>query len=151
MYDQWLEAVDKGNIAGCMMLDLSAAYDLANHQLILDKLRLYGFDDLAIKWMKSYLSGRSQCVYVDGEFSDVLEVDVGVPQGSVLGGLLYVLLVGDLPEVVHEHAAEYNYSMNCGGLTAFVDDSTYSVSESTRGNFLRSTENLMIIWVTSAL
>ena len=94
MYDQWIEAVDKGNIAGCMMLDLSAAYDLANHQIILDKLELYGFDELSVKWMKSYLSGRSQCVYVDGELSDMLSVDVGVPQGSVLGGLLYVLLVG---------------------------------------------------------
>ena len=140
MYDQWLEAVDKGNIAGCMMLDLSAAYDLANHQVILDKLKLYGFDELSIKWMKSYLSGRSQCVYVDGELSNMIEVDVGVPQGSVLGGLLYVLLVGDLPEVVHEHddlddeqLGGCNFNLNCdecGGLTAFVDDSTYSVSAS---------------------
>ena len=48
--------------------------------------------------MKSYLSSRSQCVYIDGELSDTLQVDVGVPQGSVLGGLLYVLLVGDLKQ-----------------------------------------------------
>ena len=91
--------------------------------------------------MESYLSGRSQCVSIDGELSDVLEVDVGVPQGSVLGGLLYVLLVGELPQVIHENhsEAEYNqtsessyntYCKNCGGLAAFVDDSTYSVSAS---------------------
>ena len=139
MHDQWVEAVDKGDMVGCMMLDLSAAYDLANHSLILDKLRMYGFEDSAVGWMRSYLCGRSQCVYIDGELSDVLEVDVGVPQGSVLGGLLYVLLVGDLPQVVHENHEESEYNQDCesrynkscqecGGLTAFVDDSTYSVA-----------------------
>ena len=140
LYDQWLEAVDNGNIAGCMMLDLSAAYDLANHDLILGKLELYGFEQSTIKWMRSYLEGRTQCVYIDGELSDTLAVNVGVPQGSVLGGLLYVLLVGDLPEVVHGHDAEeddqgvqcdYNlHCEDCGGLTAFVDDSTFQVAAS---------------------
>ena len=138
LYDQWLEAVDNDNIVGCMMLDLSAAYDLANHDLILRKLELYGFEPSTIRWMKSYLEGRSQCVYIDGELSDTLESHVGVPQGSVLGGLLYVLLVGDLPEVVHGHAADEDgqgvqcdfnlHCEDCGGLTAFVDDSTYQVS-----------------------
>ena len=66
MYDQWMEAVDKGNMAGCIMLDLSAAYDLADHDLILKKLELYGFEESSISWMKSYLSNRSQCVYIDG-------------------------------------------------------------------------------------
>ena len=139
MHVQWASALDKGELVGCMMLDLSAAYDLASHNLILEKLKIYGFQDCALKWIESYLSGRSQCVYIDGELSDVLEVDVGVPQGSVLGGLLYVLLVGELPQVIHEEHNEDEYNQTsesrynihcekCGGLAAFVDDSTYSVS-----------------------
>ena len=141
LHDQWLQAVDRGDMAACMMLDLSAAYDLANHKLILEKLELYGFEPCTIEWMESYLSGRLQCVHIDGELSDTMESDVGVPQGSILGGLLYVLLVGDLPEVVHDHDAQqeddggqdnqciYNmHCRDCGGLTAFVDDSTYQTS-----------------------
>ena len=88
--------------------------------------------------MQSYLYNLSHCVYIDGELSDTIESDVGVPQGSILGGLLYVLLVGDLPEVVHEHdqvtqqeednEKESQHCRKCGGLTAFVDDSTYQAS-----------------------
>ena len=54
-------------------------------------------------WFWSYLHARSQCVYVDGKVSGFEVVDVGVPQGSVLGALLYILFVNDLPEVVHGH------------------------------------------------
>ena len=53
MHDQWAEAVDKKDMVGCMMLDLSAAYDLANHNLILDKLKVYVFEDSVVGWMQS--------------------------------------------------------------------------------------------------
>ena len=103
MYDGWVESLENDEMAGVMMLDLSAAFDLVDHQLLLQKLELLGFDKPAVLWMWSYLCGRSQCVYVDGKFSDLEPVEVGVPQGSVLGALLYILFVNDLPEVVHGH------------------------------------------------
>ena len=140
MYDSWIESIECDEMAGVMMLDLSAAFDLVDHELLLKKLELLGFDQNTVIWFWSYLRGRSQCVYVDGKLSDFEHVSVGVPQGSVLGALLYILFVNDLPEVVHGHNGaapelgkkeEVSFNIkcfDCGSLCCYVDDSTYMYS-----------------------
>ena len=144
MYDTWIEGIERGEMTGVMMLDLSAAFDLVDHKLLLKKLELLGFDQQVVVWFWTYLTGRSQCVYVDGKFSDHELVPVGVPQGSVLGALLYILYVDDLPEVVHGHGGNgqvqgkggVKFNMNCsdcGSLCCYVDDSTYMYSHSDPG------------------
>ena len=136
MYDSWVQAVDKGELAGVCMLDMSAAFDVVDHEILLSKLELYGFDIEALKWMKNYLSGRTQSVYIDGSFSSYLPVLVGVPQGSILGPLCYILCTNDLPETVLDTRSHVHWSQlsthcsECGGLCCFADDSIYSVSSS---------------------
>ena len=134
MYDGWVDAIENNRFTGVCFLDLSAAFDIVNHSLLLQKLKLYGFNDSSLMWIKSYLEGRYQSVYIEGKLSTALLVPSGVPQGSILGPLLYTIFTNELPEIIHNHAADrgmYNMSCDeCGSLCCYADDSTFSVSNS---------------------
>ena len=85
MYDTWLDAVEHGDLAGVCMVDMSAAFDVVDTELLLEKMKLYGFDRDAVQWMWSYLTYRSQGVYIEGSTSRLLPLEAGEPQGSILG------------------------------------------------------------------
>ena len=132
MYDQWTEEVEKGQMVGVMMVDLSAAFDMVDHPLLLEKLQLLGLGDGALAWMKSYLSDRSQSVMVDGCMSPPLNIECGVPQGSILGPLLYIIFTNDIPDLVHDHSIsqenQQRSCQDCGDTVCYVDDTTYYTS-----------------------
>ena len=90
MYDSWIDNFDRGVYSGVCFLDMSAAFDIVDHSLLLQKLELYGFDEGSISWLCSYLSDRSQCVSINSSCSSLLAFPTGVPQGSILGPLLYI-------------------------------------------------------------
>ena len=148
MYDTWIKSVDAGKLVGVCLLDMSAAFDLVDHDLLLRKLRYYGFDEDAVKWLRSYLSDRRQCVSIDGSLSRLEPVPTGVPQGSILGPILYILLTNELPDIVqdqhllegtgdaHAHQGPAmadlpSFTMDCekcGSTCCYADDTTYSYS-----------------------
>ena len=134
MYDTWAEEVDKGNMVGVMMVDLSAAFDMVDYSLLLEKLELFGLDRKSVDWMTSYLIGRRQSVMVDGSLSPPLGIECGVPQGSILGPLMYILYTNDIPDLPHNHPVSIShptpYCHECGGTVSYVDDSTFSFAHS---------------------
>ena len=139
MYDTWLEAAQQGDLAGVCMVDMSAAFDVVDTELLLQKMNLYGFDRDAVQWMLSYLTHRSQGVYIEGSMSRLLPLEAGVPQGSILGPVFYTIFTNELPQIVHEancptrkltDASISVQCQECGGLCCYADDSTITATGS---------------------
>ena len=94
--DHIFKSLDKSEITLLVLLDYSKAFDCANHKLILAKLKSFGFDNSALSWINSYLSSRSQQVTTEIGESSWITLLNGVPQGSILGPLLFTILISDI-------------------------------------------------------
>ena len=119
LVDRWTTNMEKGLLNGVILVDLRKAFDLVDTDILLQKLSLYHCDENSISWFKSYLQGRKQLVQFKGKMSDTRSVTHGVPQGSILGPLLFILFMNDLPLYV---SSEFDM---------YADDSTLHAAAKT--------------------
>ena len=111
LYDFWIRGAEDTELSAALLLDLSAAFDVVDHKILLDKLQLYHFSPKTIAWFQSYLEGRKQIVVVESKLSDPKEIgDQGVPQGSLLGPILFLIFYNDFPDVRDDGTSSILYA-----------------------------------------
>ena len=115
--NDWHFHLDQGRCTGIVFVDLKKAFDTLDHDILLGKLSHYGIRNTEHKWFSSYLANRQQCCRVNGITSNVENIICGVPQGSCLGPLLFLLYISDLP-----------CALKCPKVTMYADDTSLAHS-----------------------
>ena len=138
--EKWTEELDNKNSVDVVYLDFQKAFDSVPHKRLLSKLKGCGIQGKLLKWIENFLKNRKQRVQVNGSSSEWVDVTSGIPQGSVLGPLLFLIYINDLPDVVHSF------------IKLFVDNAKlYAVVKTARDatvvqNDLGSLDNWSEIW-----
>ena len=146
---------DQNQISAALSIDLSAAFDTVSHPILLEKLQYYGLDKLTLDWFSSYLSDRTAYVVIGSANSTPTTTFCGVPQGSVVGPLLYLLFVNELPSIANEPYCGENTHQDtsklfggncskCGIMPVFADDCQFVFTSNSRRKNQERMEEIFI-------
>ena len=130
MTEMWKKALDEKKVAGAILTDLSKAFDCLSHDLLIAKLEAYGFEKSALKFIYDYLKDRKQRTNVNGSYSSWKELICGVPQGSILGPLLFNIFINDI-----------FYFLGESKIANYADDNSTYVVEKTILDLLKKLES----------
>jgi len=108
VHNDVIRAIGEQKVMLLVLLDLSAAFDTVNHQSLLTALQELGVSEVALQWLQSYLTCRKQVINVKGTYSKGKEVTCGVPQGSVLGPILFNIYTSSLGRLLHSAVPQYH-------------------------------------------
>ncbi len=127
--NNWAYNIDQGRVNAVVFLDLKKAFDTVNHGILLSKMNAFGLGGAVGNWFKSYLSNRSQKCYVNGHLSNNSTLLCDIPQGTILGPLLFLLYINDLPNwLEHSQARMYADDTNLTFASNNIDDINYHLN-----------------------
>ena len=127
--NKWFINIDRGGIVSAVLLDIKTTFDTIDHEVLQQKLEYYVVGDEELSFLKSYLTNRKQCCNMNNHTSSFQVIKSGVSQGSILGPLLFIIFINDLPNCVKN-----------GHITMYADDT----SSSTRVNDVKDIETKVI-------
>jgi hypothetical protein len=124
------ESFNNKSHALSIFVDFKKAFDIVNHKILIRKLQAYGIRGLPLNWFENYLENRKQYVRIGSSHSNTKSINIGIPQGSVIGPIMFILYINDLPNVSKLFSS-----------VLFADDTTFTIFDNNYDNLIRSTNS----------